>query len=340
MLTVGLADTTVVPEGERFGFWHDLVARESVPMRIHSAHAADFRARAEVINLGEVVLSSWRYPSLDMRRTGTFIRRSDPEMYQFALPLSGRGGVEQERRTNPFSPGHFAVVDTSRPHQSSHRGRSPQESLLTTLTILVPHQLIPVQSNKIAQLLGTNIPATEGMGMLLSQFVNQVMSHPEQYQDSDAPLLGTVVRDLLSATVAQRLDLTDALPHEVRGHSLRMRVQAFIDEHLGDPDLSPGTIAAAHHVSLRTLHRAFEAEDQTVAEIIRMRRLDRCARDLRDPLQRARPIHSIAVRWGFPTQAHFSRVFTAAYGMSPRAFRDDLSARSAPRWPAPDQRKA
>ncbi|MFF0468132.1 helix-turn-helix domain-containing protein [Micromonospora zamorensis] len=326
MLTVGSADTISVPESERFGYWHDLVARESVPMRIHSAHAADFRARADVISLGEVVLSSWQYPSLDMQRTSTFIRRGDPEMYEFALPLSGYGGLEQERRTNRFAPGHFAVVDTSRPHQSSHQGQSQHEDLLTTLTILVPHDSIPLHPNKVAQLLGTTISAAEGMGVLLNHFVRQVLTHPEQYQESDVPLLGTVARDLISAMLAQRLDLTEALPTEVRGHSLRVRVKAFIDEHLGDPDLSPGTVAAAHHVSLRSLHRAFEAEDQTVAEIIRTRRLDRCARDLRDPLQRGRPILSISARWGFPSQAHFSRVFTAAFGMSPRAFRSDPSA--------------
>ncbi|MDG4809167.1 helix-turn-helix domain-containing protein [Micromonospora sp. WMMD1120] len=327
MLTVGSADTTEVPEEERFGFWHDLIARESVPMRVHSDHAADFRARAKVINLGEVVLSTWRYPSLDMQRTGTFIRRGDPEMYQFALPLSGHGGLEQERRTSALTPGHFAIVDTSRPHQSSHRGRSPQESLLTTLTVLVPHHLIPAPPRKIAQLLGTTISATEGMGALVHQFVHQVMTHPEQYQDGDAPFLGTVVRDLLAAAVAQHLDLTDALPQEVRGHSLRMRVRAFIDDHLGDPDLSPSLIAAAHHVSLRSLHRAFEAEGQSVAEVIRLSRLDRCARDLRDPLHRERPVHTIAARWGFSTPAHFSRVFTARFGMSPRAFRDSGPAR-------------
>ncbi|WP_433553830.1 helix-turn-helix domain-containing protein [Micromonospora zamorensis] len=302
------------------------MARESVPMRIHSAHAANFRARAEVISLGEIVLSSWQYPSLDMQRPSTFIRRGDPEMYEFALPLSGHGGVEQERRTNRLAPGQFAVVDTSRPHQSSHQGRSQHEDLLTTLTILVPHDLIPLHPNKIAQLLGTTISASEGMGVLLNHFVRQVLTHPEQYQESDVPLLGTVARDLISAMLAQRLDLTEALPTEVRGHSLRVRVKAFIEEHLGDLDLSPGTVAAAHHVSLRSLHRAFEAEDQTVAEIIRTRRLDRCARDLRDPLQRGRPILSIAARWGFPSQAHFSRVFTAAFGMSPRAFRNDPSA--------------
>jgi AraC-like DNA-binding protein len=40
---------------------------------------------------------------------------------------------------------------------------------------------------------------------------------------------------------------------------------AFIWENLGDPNLTPGAIAAAHHISLRYLHKLFHAEGQTVA---------------------------------------------------------------------------
>jgi AraC-like DNA-binding protein len=34
-----------------------------------------------------------------------------------------------------------------------------------------------------------------------------------------------------------------------------------------------------------------------------------------------KPISAIAARWGFPDPAHFSRLFKATYGRSPRQFR-------------------
>lgn len=80
-------------------------------------------------------------------------------------------------------------------------------------------------------------------------------------------------------------------------------------------------IADAHHVSLRTLHRLFEAEEGTVAGYVRDLRLARCRHDLLDPALRHEPIQAIAARWGFRDKAHFSRVFRAAHGMTPQAWR-------------------
>ena len=58
-------------------------------------------------------------------------------------------------------------------------------------------------------------------------------------------------------------------------------MHAFVEQHLGDADLTPAAVAAAHHVSLRQLHRLFETQETTVAAWIRHRRLERCRRDWR-----------------------------------------------------------
>ncbi|SEF92926.1 AraC-type DNA-binding protein [Nonomuraea solani] len=104
---------------------------------------------------------------------------------------------------------------------------------------------------------------------------------------------------------------------ETRRDSQLARVRGYIQENLADPRLSPKTIATAHHMSVRSLHRLFAGQDTTVASWIRNQRLERCRHDLTDPALRDRPIHAIAGRWGFPSHAHFTRAFRTAYGMSP-----------------------
>jgi AraC-like DNA-binding protein len=99
---------------------------------------------------------------------------------------------------------------------------------------------------------------------------------------------------------------------------LAARIEAFIGGQLSDPDLSPAKLAAAHHVSVRCLHRVFQAKGTSVSATIRRGRLERCRRDL---IGTDDPIHRIALRWGFRRAADFSRAFRAMYAVTPREYR-------------------
>jgi AraC-like DNA-binding protein len=143
----------------------------------------------------------------------------------------------------------------------------------------------------------------------------------ETYQPASAARLSTVVMDLLTTTVAEQASQVSALEPETRERVLLRRVHAFVEQHLGDAGLSPATVAAAHHVSPRYLHRLFESQDTTVAAWIRHRRLERCRRDLADPARFDEPVSAIAARWGLPDPAHFSRLFRRVYGTPPAEYR-------------------
>ncbi|RQW96531.1 helix-turn-helix domain-containing protein [Micromonospora globispora] len=301
-------DTAWLPPAERFDFWQELVARESVPARISSEHADDFTASARAVDLGAVRLGAWRYPSLELARTPRMIRSSDPELYQLALPLSGHGVMSQERRAGSLDPSGFALIDTVRPHGSTHRPDGSRRAPVHTVTALVPHAALPLPARRVAA--------------LLAGFLRQVVEHPEQYDGSDAPQLDRIALDLIAGTLARRLDVEGELPVEVRVTGLRSQVEAFVRRHLDDPELTPAAVATAHHLSLRSLHRLFAGTGTTVAALIRTGRLERCFRDLADPRLGHLAVHQIAARWGLRDRAHFSRVFRAAYGISPREHRE------------------
>ncbi len=273
---------------------------------------------------------SFRYPELTMNRSQRMIRRGDPEMYELALPLTGRSALVQARREAIVRPAEFVFLSTSRPYECLHipeRETAPRQGshpapppTVKTVAIFVPQSAIPLPPNKVSRLLAGRL-SSEGMASLLAQFLLQVTEHPERFRPADAGQLGSMALDLLSATLAQHLDLTATLPAEVRQQTLRARIDAFITEHLADPDLNARTIAAAHHVSLRSLYRLWEGEGTSIADLIRLRRLERCRRDLANPLLADRPIHAIAARSGFADKAKFARLFRATYGMSPQAYR-------------------
>jgi AraC family transcriptional regulator, positive regulator of tynA and feaB len=92
----------------------------------------------------------------------------------------------------------------------------------------------------------------------------------------------------------------------------------YIDANLRDPKLTPSAVAEAAGVSLRTLQRAFESSDLSVAEIIRTRRLAVA----RDDILAGASIASVARRWQFSDPSHFSRSFKRHFGVAPGGIRE------------------
>ncbi|MBQ0866485.1 helix-turn-helix domain-containing protein [Streptomyces sp. RK75] len=121
----------------------------------------------------------------------------------------------------------------------------------------------------------------------------------------------------------QRPPATAPGPRAAADHhrALFARVQSFVWAHLGDPELRPDTIAAAHHISTRSLHRLFRSQGCTVSSWIRRQRLNRARRDLADPKLAHHTIQTIAATWGFTRAADFTRAFRTAYGVPPQDFR-------------------
>jgi AraC-like DNA-binding protein len=88
--------------------------------------------------------------------------------------------------------------------------------------------------------------------------------------------------------------------------------------------LRPATIARAHQISPRYLHRIFQQHHSvSVATHIRTRRLDRARRDLVDRRLDHLTIATIARRWGFSRPADFSRAFQRYTGAPPRDYRNN-----------------
>jgi transcriptional regulator GlxA family with amidase domain len=89
----------------------------------------------------------------------------------------------------------------------------------------------------------------------------------------------------------------------------------YVERHLGDPSLTPASIAATHALSLRYVHRLWAQESaETLGRHILRRRLERCRAELADPAQ---TVTDVAFGWGFRSLAHFSRAYRAHFGVPP-----------------------
>ncbi|TQS20009.1 helix-turn-helix domain-containing protein [Microbispora sp. KK1-11] len=309
-----IMSTDGLPPAERFEGWLDHMSQLVVPVRFSSDNRADFHGRIEAMDLGGVQISSHLISGCDAFRTSRLIRQSDPELFYLLCTLSGRINLVQERNSATLGRLDMALYHTSRPYHVRAGGKQGNHALL----LAFPGGLLPFAGRALEQNIAKVLPGSHGIGALVATFLRGLAADRSPYSPADLVRLGITLTDLVTMLLGHHLDA--ALPPDAGRRSLLLRIHAHIQRNLGDRTLSPATIATAHNISVRTLHRLFALENMTVARWIRTQRLEHCRRDLVRPTVEREPIHATAARWGFSDAAVFTRAFRAAYGMSPQEY--------------------
>lgn len=310
--------TADVPARERPDFWCAAVFPALVPVELRTDDPSDFRASSTAVGPGPVQVTHLSCPSMGVHRTPELIRRSDPEVYQVWLTLRGGIGISQGGREAAVGPDEMVIYDSSRPF---HGWTRAENGAVTGLMAQFPKAAFPIGPDLMSLLTVVPLSGRTGVGAVLARHLTEVARQARHLTPADGAGLATVTTDLIAAWCAHELRTTARLDPGRSGGPLLARIHRFIGENLGDPALSPTAIAAAHQISLRYLHKLFSAQGITVACWVRRCRLERCRRDLADPLLSPRPVHAVAARWGFTDPTHFGRAFRTAYGLPPRDYR-------------------
>ncbi|MEV1049239.1 helix-turn-helix domain-containing protein [Streptomyces sp. NPDC049916] len=302
---------------DRAGGWSEtaVLAEATSQIRFHDDRSV---ARFRAFSLGEVQLSVLRYSSMLVRRTPRLVRQSDPDMYGVCAVIKGDHAAEHAGRNVAFGGGHMLVYDSALPYYMDvDATRSDAQGMV----VQIPKKSVPIRERHIRPVLGVTLGENSAVERMLFRFLAELRRESGSCTPQDLARLQTTVIDLVGAAVAHRVDREDQLPHEPRQRVLFLRAVAFIRGHLNHADLGPALVAAAHQVSVRTLHRIFEEQGTSVSCFIRRQRLERIRTDLTAPHLSHLTVHAIAARWGYPRPTAFSRAFRTAYGESPGAYR-------------------
>ncbi|MEU1134079.1 helix-turn-helix domain-containing protein [Streptomyces sp. NPDC005900] len=236
---------------------------------------------------------------------------------------SGEATLVRRGSAVPCRPGDLFVVDGTQPAVL-------RESTAYELHLVrIARRALTLTDQQATDLSG-RAPAADGpVASLLGTLLRELVAVPAE----DAPR--TALR--LAGAVAELVDLLavqDADPGPRGRAELVGRLRAYVDAHLWDRNLTPATVAAAQHISIRYLHKLFEGHGSTVGRWIQHRRLEEARRELARPGRDGVTVSAVARRWGFASATHFSRSFRAAYGMSPSDWRDGRTGPSADAGPA------
>lgn len=305
MTEVQTWSTDPIPQAARFTAWSDKVQALHLDWDLSSPKMDDYAAHIRYRRTGNARLAEVRCEAFEGRRNPA---PEKPPIVGVQLQISGRLTCTYGGNRFTLQPGDLFVWD------SLHEGSFESAGQHRQLSLLVPASRVP-KSLASTHGAGRPLAARPGTGVLAlvaEQFCG-VIREMEQLNDDAVNRAVTGLLDLLDAAIAPVADVDAGQRSE-----LLVDIQQYILDRLDDRQMTVGSIAAAHWISVRTLHLVFSDSGTSVARWIRRQRLERSRRELSNATD-STTVTDVAFRWGFSDASHFSRAFKQEFGVSPTA---------------------
>jgi AraC-like DNA-binding protein len=236
-----------------------------------------------------------------------------PDLFQIVHCLSGRGQALVGREKRPTAPGLTALV----PPGLTHQFLAVEPIATVEFRFRVRGSLGP----RLERAAGFVSDGTGEIARILEQIRAEAESRPFGFEAlCRARALELLVILIRGSQYGGPSASAAAVPVQVRGAVAKAMV-SYIDAHIEEP-LRITSICKALGFSERYLRNQFRREiPEPIHRYILRRRVARAQQLIAGSLH---PLKQIADLAGFSDVAHFSRVFTAVTGVSPRTFRDEI----------------
>jgi len=296
--------------------WACMLRERFVALDVLDSAPDGFHGDVASWSLGHLLLSRVRSLPQVIERSSSLVRSDHRAYLQVGLMRAGHAVVQQDGREAHLGPGDFVVYETTRPFTWALR--PDQDAPVWQLDVFTwPRHSIQLGESDSHRVTATTMSGGSGLSAIMSRMLRDLMTEQPVLDAPQSAALADEIGHLLTVLTS------GVVPAELRrpDAALAARIEGYIDDHLDDADLGPESIARAHSVSVRQLHRLFAERQHTVSRTIRSRRLERCRRDLIAPLSAGCSVTEIARRWGFSDPGVFGRAFRETYGISPRGYR-------------------
>lgn len=307
--------TDSVRPPERVKAWQAAVHNACVPMTLFIDKDAD-RFSGEILSqdIKDLCLSLVQANRHIARHDKSQIARTEGDFLLISMQIAGEGYLEQDDRSTKVDAGEFVVYESGRQYQWS----IPQG--FKQLVARVPRHLLRHRLDSPERCTARAISCKTGLGKIAFDYFSSLFDQAETLAPGHSQMLLDSSVDFIAATLATQFDCQTGLRTNLQSLHLK-QAYSFIDDHIKNPELGPEMIAHFMGISVRYLHHLFQTNETSVNRHILLKRLSGCARAMSHPRHANTSISAIAFDWGFNSSAHFSRVFRAEFGVSPREYK-------------------
>lgn len=318
-----LLDSREIPVVDRDQAVREAVARMKVPLDIEFPARTGPVVRGAFTDLGSVRVCSCRSNATRVTRTARLARDDFEPSVFLALQKFGSSVITQAGRETVLRTGDMVVLDTTAPFAMADAGGVRQH------LVRVPIDRLALPSGALRKVCALRLSPSHPVTDLAAAYFKRMASRPDLLDHPDGDAVGRPSIELIRAVITTHID-AGPLAAESLNATLHVRILESVRARLYDPGLNAAQVAAEHHISVRHLYKVLAEGGVTLADWIRERRLEECRTELSGPSPRPVTVEAVARRWGFVNMSSFSRAFRAAYGMSPREWRDLHRTPSSP----------
>ncbi|HEY5836484.1 AraC family transcriptional regulator [Streptomyces sp.] len=311
-----LLDTDTVPRADRVEAFHHALTSASVPNRIdHEEPETGIRARMDLWRVGSMDLFTSSNTGFRLTRTARHVRQESRPIVAVALQNRGTGLADIGGEQAYVGQDDVYVFNEMTPREYGWTGEGAAQAILIDLDRFA----LPIDVVRAATFRLRASPLHD----LVREHVRALWRNPDVLAaDPGAPALANATIELVRALVVSAAQDEGALTRSVMDDTLLTRMLAYARRHLADRGLDAERIAREHAISVRHLYEVFQRAGLSLEQWIITERLEGARTTLSSPQFGHLTVAAVARRWGFASPGHFTRRFRAAYGITPREWRD------------------
>ncbi|GAA0285339.1 helix-turn-helix domain-containing protein [Actinomadura nitritigenes] len=314
-------DSRPIAPADRAEALREIVTTEIVPVTL-TIPPSGAVFRAAVTDAGPLRFTSIRSSTTAVERTARLARDDLIPSVFLGLQMTGSSLVVQDGKETVLRPGELVLYDSTAPFLLADLKGVRQ------YRIRIPMENLALPRDLLRQVRAVRLTPGLPLAGLASTYFQHIVSRPGFFSQPGSEAVGQPGIELIRALIATQVGAS-AITKESMRATLRLRILEYARANLGDPELNATQIAVAHHISTRHLYNVLAEGDISLADWIRTQRLEAVRNELGRPGARLVRIASVAQRWGFRDPSSFGRVFRAAYGLSPREWRDTAGSETS-----------
>jgi AraC-like DNA-binding protein len=286
-------------------YWSDALTELCGKFDVDPMEASSLEGRINYTTISRLKLCQIEASQHRIAHVTSQSHSSTHPFIKILFQIQGASYFEQNGCQIQLTPGDCLAYDVGCPHTIISPAMTRHE------VVIVPKELLQERRFHLGKMSACKLSARTGTGRIAHDVVHAAFDEATKLSPNSAASVADSLIDLLLLPLRE----ADKTFDRVGPEAMYVRAQAFIREHLRDPNLCIEQISAELGCTKRYLHMLFSERGMTVSDSIWRARLQHCRQELEAHV--GKTITDVAFSWGFSSSSHFSRVFRKCYGVVP-----------------------